>query len=137
MDIPALYSMVGPESQKYDVMLIEKYNSSKAGYASSAQGCLSLSFKTRVRGIFRADRSARNGNPFSVIVHCSDWESTGIKKGISDLVEEGARALKASISKTKSVQITNKVEDHQMFLTRLTESVQQMLKLHRMMDAKF
>jgi hypothetical protein len=33
--------------------------------------------------------------------------------------------------------MTRKVAAHQIFLTLLTDSVQQMLKLHRMIDAKF
>jgi hypothetical protein len=45
MDVPALYSLVRPEGQPYDVILTEESNSSKAGYASSAQAHLSLSFK--------------------------------------------------------------------------------------------
>jgi hypothetical protein len=43
MDMPALYSVVRPNGQEYDVMLTEESNSSKAGYASSAQARLSLS----------------------------------------------------------------------------------------------
>jgi hypothetical protein len=50
-----------------------------------------LSFKTKVPVFFGADRSAKNGHPFSTISKYSDWESTGIKKGFRDLVEEGVR----------------------------------------------
>jgi hypothetical protein len=118
-------------------MLTEESNSSKAGYASSAQARLSLSFKTKVPGIFGADRSARNGHPFSAISEYSKWESTGIKRGLIDQVEEGVKALEASLSKSMSVHIPHKVEAHRILLTLLTDSVQQMLKLHRMMDAQF
>jgi hypothetical protein len=45
--------------------------------------------------------------------------------------------LEASTSKTMSVHMTHKVESHRIFLTLLTDLVQQMLKLHRMMDAQF
>jgi hypothetical protein len=62
MDMPALYSLVCPDGQKYDVVLTEESNSSRAGYASSAQARLSLSFKTKVPGICK-------------------WESTEIKMG--------------------------------------------------------
>jgi hypothetical protein len=79
-------------------MLQEESNSSKAGYASSAQARLSLSFKMKVPGTFGADRSAKNGHPFSAISDFSKWESTGIKKGFHDQVEEGARALESSFS---------------------------------------
>jgi hypothetical protein len=51
-------------------------------------------------------------------------------------VEEGVRALEASTSKTMSVHTTHKVEAHWINLTLLTDSVQQMLKLHLMMDAQ-
>jgi hypothetical protein len=52
-------------------------------------------------------------------------------------VEEGVRDLEASTAKRMSVHMTHKVEARRMFLTLLTDSVQQMLKLHRMMDAQF
>jgi hypothetical protein len=76
MDMPSLCSLVRPDGQEYNFMLTEESNSSKAGYASSAQARLSLSFKTKVPGIFGADRSARNGHPFSVISEYSKWEIT-------------------------------------------------------------
>jgi hypothetical protein len=82
MDMPALYSLVRPDGQKCDVMLTEESNSIKSGYAFSAQARLNFSFKTKVPGIFGADRSARNGHPFSAISEFSDWESTGIKRGL-------------------------------------------------------
>jgi hypothetical protein len=67
MDMPALYSLIRPYSQQHDVILKEESNPSKAGYASSAQARLSLSFKMKVPGFFGADRSAKNGHPFSAI----------------------------------------------------------------------
>jgi hypothetical protein len=67
MDMSALYSLVRPDGQKYDVILTEESNSRKAGYASSAQVHLSFSFKTKVPGIFGADRLAKNGHPFAAI----------------------------------------------------------------------
>jgi hypothetical protein len=81
MDMPDLYSFIRSDGQQHDVMLQEESNSSKAGYASSAQARLSLYFKMKVSGIFGADRSAKNGHPFSAILDFSKWESTGIKKG--------------------------------------------------------
>jgi hypothetical protein len=115
MNMPALYSLVRPDGQYYDVMLTEEptpaTNSSKAGYASSAQARLSLSFKTKVPGIFGADRSAKNGHPFSAISEHSKWESTGIKRGFRDQVEEGAKALEASLLKWMSVHTPIKVAD--------------------------
>jgi hypothetical protein len=137
MDVPALYSLVHPDGQECDVMLTEESNSSKAGYASSAQARLSLSFITKVPGIFGADRLARNGRPFSAISEYSKWESTGIKRSLWDQVEEGVKALEASLSKRMSVHMPQKVEARRIFLTLLTDSFQQILKLHRTMDAQF
>jgi hypothetical protein len=118
-------------------MLTEESNSRKAGYASSAQARLSLSFKTKVPGIFGADLSARNGHPFSAISEYSKWESTGIKRGFRDQVEEGVKSLEASLSKIMSVHMPHKVEAHRIFLTLLMDSAQQVFSLHRMMDAHF
>jgi hypothetical protein len=137
MDMPALYSLVRPEGQNHDVMLTDESDSSKAGYASSAHARLSVLLKTKVPGIVEACGSAKIVHPFSAIYKYIDWESVGIKKGFRDLVEESVRALEASTSKRISVHMTHKVAAHQMFLTLLTDSVPQMLKLHRMMDAQF
>jgi hypothetical protein len=79
-DMPALYSLVRPDGQEHDVMLQEESNSSKAGYASSAQARLSVSFKMKVPRIFVADRSAKNGHPCSAISDYIKWESTGIER---------------------------------------------------------
>jgi hypothetical protein len=51
-DMPALYSLVRPDDQCYHIILEEESNSSKAGYDSSTQARLSLSFKTKFLGIF-------------------------------------------------------------------------------------
>jgi hypothetical protein len=87
--------------------------------------------------IFGADRSAKNGHPFSAISDFSKWESTGIKKGFHDQVEDGFRALEASLSQITSVHMTHNVEASRIFLNFLTDSVQRMMKLHRMIDAQF
>jgi hypothetical protein len=52
-------------------------------------------------------------------------------------MEEGVKALEASLSKRMSVHIPHNVEARRTFLTLLTDSVQQMLKLHMMMDTQF
>jgi hypothetical protein len=91
----------------------------------------------KVPGIFGADRSYKNGHPFSAISDFSKWESTGIKKGFRDQVEEGGRALESSLSHSMSVHMMHKVEAHRIFLTFLTDSVQHTLKLHRMMETHF
>jgi hypothetical protein len=78
MDLPALYSLAHPDVQHYDVILEDESNSSKAGYASSAQARLVLSFKTKVTGIFGADNSAKNGillPPFWITVSGNLMES--------------------------------------------------------------
>jgi hypothetical protein len=137
MDMPALCSLIRPDGQQHDVMLQEESNSSKAGYASSTHARLSLSFKMKVPGFFGADRSAKNGHPFSAISDFSKWESAGIKKGFGDQVAEGVRELESSLSHSMIVFMTHKVKAHWIFLTLLTDSVQHMLKLHRMMEAQF
>jgi hypothetical protein len=129
--------MLHPDGQQYEVMLTEESNSRKDRYASSTQVPLSLSFKTKFPGIFGADRSAKNGHPFAAISEYSKWESTGIKKGFQDQVKDGVNALGSSLLQRMSVHMTHKVEAHLIFLTLLTDSAQQMLKLHRMMDAQF
>jgi hypothetical protein len=52
MDMPALYNLVRPDGQQYDMILTEESNSSKAADASSAQARLSLSFKKSSRNIW-------------------------------------------------------------------------------------
>jgi hypothetical protein len=52
LDMPVLYSLVRPDDQRYQIILEEESNSSKAGYASSTQARLALSFKTKLLGIF-------------------------------------------------------------------------------------
>jgi hypothetical protein len=137
IDMPALYSLKWSDGQQHNFMLQEESNSSKAGYSSSAKTRLSLYFKMNVPGFFGAHRSAKNGHPFSAIPDFSKWESTGIKKGFRDQVEEGFRALESSLSQSTSVHMTHNVEAHRMFLTLLTDSVQHMFNLHRMMEAQF
>jgi hypothetical protein len=137
MEMLALYSLIRPDDQQHDVMLQEESNSSKSGYASSAQARLSLSFKMKVPDFFGADRSAKNGHPFSSISDFSKGESTGIKKGFRDQVEDKVRALESSLSRITNVHMTHKVEAHRILLTLLTDSVQHMLKLHRMMEVQF
>jgi hypothetical protein len=52
-------------------------------------------------------------------------------------VEKSAQALESSISKQMMVHLAHKGTAHRIFLTLLTESVQQLLKVHRMMDCQF
>jgi hypothetical protein len=72
-------------------------------------------------GILGADRSAKNGHPFSNISDFIKWLSTGIKKGSRDQVEEGVRALESSLPRSMSVHTTHKAEAHRIFLTFLTD----------------
>jgi hypothetical protein len=109
MDMPALYSLIHTDGQHHHDRLQEESNLSNTGYASSAQARLSLSFKMKVHGILGADRSANNGHPFSTILDFSKWESTGIKKGFRNQVEEGDRALEHSLSQSMSVHMTHRV----------------------------
>jgi hypothetical protein len=73
MDMPALYSLVRPDGPVYDTLLEEESNSSKAGYASSAQARLAFSFKTKVPGIFGGEKFARNGHPLYAVDVYSKW----------------------------------------------------------------
>jgi hypothetical protein len=41
---------VRPDGQEYDVLQQEQSNFSRAGFSSSTQACLALSFKTKVPG---------------------------------------------------------------------------------------
>jgi hypothetical protein len=137
MDMPALNILVRPDGQEYDVLLQEQYHSIRAGFASSTQARLALYFKTKVPRIFGADKAAKNGHPFADIDTYDKWVSLGIRQGFRDKVEKSSQALESSISKQMMVHLVHKGTAHRIFLTLLTESVQQLLKLHRMMDYQF
>jgi hypothetical protein len=91
--MPALYSLMCPYGQQYEVMLTDESNFSKAGYTSSIKARLSLSFNTKVPRIFGADRSAKNSYHLAAISEYSKWESNGTKKGFRDRVEDEVKAL--------------------------------------------
>jgi hypothetical protein len=91
MDMPALYSLVRPDGQEYDVLMQELSHSSRAGFASSIQARLALSFKTKVPGIFGADKAAKNGHPFAAIDTYDKWVSLGIRQGFRDKVKNRPR----------------------------------------------
>jgi hypothetical protein len=137
MYMPALYSLVHPDGQHYDVLLQEQSHYSRAGYASFTQARLALYIKKKVPGIFGADRTAKNGHPFTAIDTYDKWFSMGIRQGFRYQVEQSVNALESSLSKQMMFHLAHKETDHHMFLTLLTESVQQLLKLHRMMDCQF
>jgi hypothetical protein len=61
----------------------------------------------------------------------------GIRKGFRDKVEKTAQALESSLSKQMMVHLAHKGTAHRILLTLLAESVQQLLKLHRMMECQF
>jgi hypothetical protein len=128
---------VRPDGQEYDVLLQEQSHSSRAGFAWSNQAHLVLSFKTKVPGIFGADKAAKNGHPFAAIDTYDKWITLGIRQGFRDKVEKSAQALESSISKQMMVHLAHKGNAHRIFLALLTESVQQLLKLHIMMDCQF
>jgi hypothetical protein len=115
----------------------EQSHSSRAGFASSTQARLALSFKTKVPGIFGADKAANNGHPFAAIVTYNKWIYLEIRQGFRDKVGKSAQALESSISKQMMVHLAHKGTAHRIFLTLLTESVQQLLRFHRMMDCQF
>jgi hypothetical protein len=104
---------------------------------SSTQARLDLSFKTKVPGIFEADKAAKNGHPFAAIDTYDKWVSLGIRQGFRDKMETLAQALESSLSKQMMIHLAHKGAARRIFLTLLTESVQQLLKLHKMMDCQF
>jgi hypothetical protein len=61
----------------------------------------------------------------------------GIRQGFRDKLETSAQALEYSLSKQMMVHLAHEGTVHRIFLTLLTESVQQLLKLHRIMDCQF
>jgi hypothetical protein len=63
MDMPALYSLVRPDGQECDAFLQEQSHFSRAGFASSTKAQLALSFKTKVPGIFGADKAVKLPHP--------------------------------------------------------------------------
>jgi hypothetical protein len=71
--MPTLFILVSPYGQEYDVLLHEKSHPSRAGFASSTKARLALSFKTKVPGIFGADKAAKNGHPFAAIDTYDNW----------------------------------------------------------------
>jgi hypothetical protein len=137
MDMPTLYSIVQPYGQEYDALLQEQSHSSRAGFSSSTQARLDLSFKTKVPGIFGANKAAKNGHPFAAIDTYDKWVSLGVRPGFRDKVEKSAQALESSISKQMMVHLAHKGTARRIFLTLIVESVQQLLKLHRIMDCQF
>jgi hypothetical protein len=137
LDMPALYSLVRPDGQIHDTFLKEESKSSRAGYASFNQAMLALSFKTKVPGIFGGQKVAKNGHPFAAIDSYDKWIYTIPKRGFRDQIEEAARTLEETMSNRMLVHLGHKHNDHRIFLTLLTDSVQKMLKLHRMMDRQF
>jgi hypothetical protein len=80
MDMPALYSLVRPNGQGYIMLLEEESNSNKAGYSSSTQARLAMSFETKVPGIFGGEKLSKNGHPFAVIDGYDKWVSISLKR---------------------------------------------------------
>jgi hypothetical protein len=93
MDMPNLCSLVRPDGQVYDVLLHEQSHSSRSGFASSTQARLALYFKTKVPGIFGADKATKNGHTFAAIDTYNKRVSLGIRQGFRDKVEKSAQAL--------------------------------------------
>jgi hypothetical protein len=59
------------------------------------------------------------------------------EKGFRDQVEDTVKALEATLSRKMGVHLGHKKNVHRIFATLLTDSIQHMLKLHRMMDGQF
>jgi hypothetical protein len=84
MDMPAFYSLVRHDGQEYGVLLQEQSHSIRAGFASSTQSRLNISFKTKAPGFFGAEKAAKNGHPFAAIDTYDRWVSLGIRQGFRD-----------------------------------------------------
>jgi hypothetical protein len=112
-------------------LLAEESNSSKDGYASSTQARFALSFKTKVSGIFGG------GHPFAAVDVYDEWISAGTRKGFRDQMEIAVKALETALIRKMGVYLVHKPDAQRIFRTLLTDYVQQMLKLHRMMDDQF
>jgi hypothetical protein len=90
-----------------------------------------------VPGIFGGQKVATNGHPFAAIDSYDKWTSTGLKRVFRDQIEEATRTFEGVMSKRMPVHLWHKYNDHRIFLTLMTDSVQQMIKLHQMMDRLF
>jgi hypothetical protein len=117
--------------------LEEQSHSSKAGYASSKQARLSLSFQCKISEVFGPDKANKTDHPFGDVATYSKWRSTGNKKGFSTSVEDEIRIFEASTTTKMSVQLRSRPEAHRLFLLMLTDSVNQMFKFHHMLDGQF
>jgi hypothetical protein len=82
-------------------------------------------------------RWPRMGIHFLLQMCMIKWVSTGTRKGFRDQVEVAVKALEMMMIHRMGVHLVHKTVAHRIFHTSLTDSVQQMLKLHRMMDGQF
>jgi hypothetical protein len=137
MDIPALYSLVKTDGQGHKALLEEQANSTKVGYASTKQARLSLSFQSKIPEIFGPGKTNKTDHPFGEVATYDKWRSSGSKLGFRASVEDEIRRVEASTTSKMSVQLRNRPEAHRLFLLMLTESVNQMCKIHQMLDGKF
>jgi hypothetical protein len=136
MDMPALYSLVKTDGKNLKALLEEQFHSSKAGYASSKQARLSLSFQCKIPEVFGPGKAKKMDHPFGDVATYSKWRSTGNKQGFRASVEDEIRRVEASTTTKMSVQLRSRPEAHRLFLLMLTDSVNQMFKFHKMLDSQ-
>jgi hypothetical protein len=137
MDMPVLYSLVKIYVQGHKALLEEQANSTKAGYASTKQACLSLSFQSKIPEIFGPGKKNQTDHPFGEVATYDKWRSSWSKLEFRASVEDEIRRVEASTTSKMPVQLRNRTEAHRFFLLMLTESVNQMCKFHQMLDGQF
>jgi hypothetical protein len=137
MDMPALYSIVKTDGKNLKALFEEQSHSSKAGYASSKQARLSLSFQCKIPEVFGPGKENKTDHPFGYVATYSKWRSTGNNQGFRASVEDKIRRVEASTTTKMSVQLRSRPEAHRLFLLMITDSVNQMFKFHQMLDGQF
>jgi hypothetical protein len=110
MDMPALYSLVKTDGKNLKALLEEQSHSSKAGYASSKQARLSLSFQCNIPEVFGPGKENKMDHPFGDGATYSKWRSTGNNQCFRASVEDEIRRVEASTTTKMSVQLRSRPE---------------------------
>jgi hypothetical protein len=67
-----------------------------------------LSFKTKVHRTFGGGKTLKNGHPFAAIGGYDNWISTGLTWRFRDQLEDGVKALEASLFQKMGVHLVHK-----------------------------
>jgi hypothetical protein len=136
MYMPALYSLVKTDGKNLKALLEEQSHSSKAGYASSKQARLYLSFQCKIPEVFGPGKETEMNHPLGDVSTYSKWSPTGNEQVFHPSVEDEIRRVKASTTTKMSVQLRSRPEAHRLFLLMLTYLVNHMFKFHQMSDGQ-